>query len=274
VRLRVGQLWVDVLTHTEALAEVAALVARGRGGAVFTPNVDHVVLAERDARFRGAYERASLTLADGAPIVWASKLLGTPLPAKLSGSDLVIPIAQLAASRGWRVHLVGARPGAAQECATRLRALCGVNIVGVDDPWIDLANPDADAPLLARIRASRADLVFVALGAPKQEIFCDRIRRDVEPAVIMGVGAGIDFIAGYVRRAPAWVSNAGFEWLYRLAREPRRLWRRYLVQDLAFLGILVREVRRSAADRRRKTLRFASAPSGTLSPGTASGSCP
>jgi N-acetylglucosaminyldiphosphoundecaprenol N-acetyl-beta-D-mannosaminyltransferase len=239
-RLRIGSVWVDVLTRPEMLEELSALVDARNGGTVFTPNVDHVVLAERNTAFRHAYARASLTLADGAPLLWASRLLGIRLPEKLSGSDMVMPIAALAGIRGWRVYLLGGRPGAAEETARQFRELHGVEVVGVEAPRIDLADEAGDPAIIERIRRSRADLVFVALGAPKQELWSERVRARVQPAVLVSVGASFEFIAGQVPRAPAWLSRIGGEWLFRLAQEPRRLWRRYLVDDPRFVGIVLR----------------------------------
>jgi len=251
-RIRIGAVWIDAVSFSGALDRVAALVDRGRGGAVFTPNVDHVVLADDDARFRDAYQRASLALPDGAPIPWAARLLGTPVPEKVSGSDLVVPLARLAAARGWRVFLLGGAPMVAERVAERLARDFGVTVVGRESPMIgaDGAGADDDA-IVRRIRASRAQLLLVALGAPKQELWIDRHRQALGPVVAIAVGASLDFLGGHVRRAPRWISRVGLEWLYRLAREPRRLWRRYLVRDPRFLLILARTARIPRRERLR-----------------------
>lgn len=248
LRVRIGQLDVDVVTFAEALERIASMVESMAGGAVFTPNVDHVVKAERDAAFREAYARADLSLADGMPLVWASRLLGPSLPEKVSGSDLLLPLMQLAAQRRWRVYLVGGGPGVADETGQRLRAEHGVQIVGTDSPVV---GPDGAADrserTLERLRAARPDLVLVALGTPKQERWIDRFADQLAPAVVIGVGASFDFLTGRIRRAPAWMSRAGLEWLFRLALEPGRLWRRYLVDDPAFIGIVARSRRAARA---------------------------
>ncbi|GAC1683670.1 MAG: hypothetical protein NVS9B3_01650 [Gemmatimonadaceae bacterium] len=238
--MRLGKLWIDVLSFREAMDELRALVTERAGGMVFTPNVDHVVLAERDAAFAAAYAAASLSLADGTPIIWASRLLRMPLPAKLSGSDLIAPVARLAAENGWGVYLLGGRPGAASEAARRLRVAHGTHVVGIDEGIVDLANDRTVEWAVERIRAASPDIVLVGLGAPKQELFSQRVRAAVAPAVMLSVGVSIDFTAGFVRRAPPWMSRAGVEWVYRLVQEPRRLWRRYLVDDPRFLSILAR----------------------------------
>ena len=244
-RVRIGQLEIDSVSFEEALARIGELVGRGEGGAVFTPNVDHVVKAERDIAFREAYTRASLSLADGMPLLWASRLLGTPLPEKISGSDLVVPLARLAATKGWRVYLLGGAPGVAQEAGERLVRELGLNVVGTDSPVIRADGAaDDEQQLLERLRAARPDLLLVALGAPKQELFIDRFAKQIGPVVALGIGGSLDFVAGRVRRAPRWMSRAGLEWTYRLAQEPRRMWRRYLIDDPAFVAIVARSRRR------------------------------
>jgi N-acetylglucosaminyldiphosphoundecaprenol N-acetyl-beta-D-mannosaminyltransferase len=243
-RLQVGRLQIDAVTFAEAIEAIAALVGEGRGGMVLTPNVDHVVLAEENESFRQAYEAASLSLVDGMPLLWASRLLGVPLPEKISGSDLVWPLLHRAERDGWRVFLLGGAPGVAQRAAKRVvDRFPRLAIAGVAAPEIDVANPVGDDDTVVReIRESKADLVLVALGAPKQEIWMSRASPAVGRAVMIGVGASIDFLAGAVRRAPKWVSASGLEWLFRLALEPNRLWRRYLLRDPKFLFILLRDL--------------------------------
>lgn len=250
-RLSLGRLEIDPVTLEGAVDRVEALVNARAGGIVFTPNVDHVVLAERNDAFRAAYADVDLSLADGMPIVWASRLMGEPLPEKVSGSDLVLPLLDRAAARGWRVFLLGAGPGVAEEAAARLRAERGVNVVGTAAPFVKLVGPDPEGDAaVEQIRAASAQIVLVAFGAPKQELWMHRHRAALAPAVLLGVGASIDFIAGRVRRAPRWVSRSGLEWLWRLSREPRRLWRRYLVDDPGFALILLRTLRERRAARR------------------------
>lgn len=241
-RVAIGPLSVDAVTHSEALDEVERLVAAGEGGAVFTPNVDHVVIADEDERMRAAYDDASLSLVDGTPLVWATWLLGRRVPEKVSGSDLVPSLLARAADRGWRVFFLGGAPGVAALARDKAVAqLPSLRIVGVEAPRIDLdAAPAEIAAVVDRVRAERPDVVMVALGAPKQEIFIHRVKHALRPAVLLGVGASLDFVAGTVPRAPRWMSRAGLEWLFRLSREPRRLWRRYLVRDPKFLLILGR----------------------------------
>ena len=245
-RVRIGSLWLDALSFDGALAAVEQLLASGTGGALFTPNVDHIVTAESHAGLRDAYAAADLSVADGQWVVWASRLLGTPLPEKISGSDLLLPLARAAGQKGRSIFLLGGAPGIAEEAARRLEKE-GALICGLESPRIDLAEPQ-DA-LVARIAGARPSLVLVALGCPKQELWIHRHRARLRPAVLVGIGATLDFLAGRVRRAPPWVSRTGLEWAFRLALEPRRLARRYLVNDPKFLGILLRTLRESRVRR-------------------------
>jgi N-acetylglucosaminyldiphosphoundecaprenol N-acetyl-beta-D-mannosaminyltransferase len=250
-RLQLGQLTVDRIDMNGALDAIASLVARQRGGTIFTPNVDHVVLASEDQEFRRAYAAADLSLADGMPVVWASHLLGAPVPEKISGSDLVEPLIELAAKKGWRVYLLGGGEGVAQGAASALqRRHAQLKIVGTGSPRIDLTEPvSRRTHVLDAIRSCAPDIVLVGFGAPKQELWMYESSAALRPAVLLGIGASLDFLAGTAKRAPKWMSRSGLEWLYRLAREPRRMWRRYLVRDPKFLAILARDLlkRRTAA---------------------------
>lgn len=251
-RVQLGHLWIDVVTFAGALRRIEELVEAREGGSVFTPNVDHVVTAEDDAAFRAAHGAASLVVADGQPLLWAARLLRTPLPEKVSGSDLVWPLMELAARRGWRVYLLGGAPGAAAAAGARFSKELGVEIVGIDDARIpEDAPPGAPDPVADRIRSAAPHLVLVALGAPKQEKWIHRSTAGLGPAVALGVGASLDFLAGHARRAPRWMSRAGLEWLHRLAQDPRRLARRYLIKDSRFAAILLRTLRVRRADRVR-----------------------
>lgn len=214
---------------------------------VVTPNVDHLCRLTRDTAFRDAYGGASLVLADGAPILWFSRLLGRPLREKLSGSDLVPRLSAYAAAKGYRVFFFGAGPGVAEEAAARLTARYpGLPVVGAVSPPMGFYDDPVEAQAMAEsVRRAEADICFVALGAPHQELWMSRYHQAAGVPVMIGIGAGLDFVAGRVRRAPRWVQRAGLEWLWRLCREPRRLWRRYLIDDSYFLVLLWREFQKA-----------------------------
>lgn len=241
-RVRVGTLELDVLDRPAAIEAIVRLVRDGRGGTVFTPNVDHIVQAEHDATFRDAYLRTDLSLVDGTPVLWAAKLLGTPLPEKLSGSDMFDPLIERATVEGMRVVLLGGGPGIAELAAEKLRQrLPKVQIVDTLAPRIGLSATDEEREAVERLMRAKADLIFVCLGAPKQELFSDRNRRALAPAVLVCFGAAVDFAAGTMPRAPTWMSHMGLEWAFRLGREPRRLASRYLLRDPEFFKIVAKQ---------------------------------
>jgi N-acetylglucosaminyldiphosphoundecaprenol N-acetyl-beta-D-mannosaminyltransferase len=247
-RVRIGPIWLDAVTFDEALDEIERRAASGEGGAVFTPNVDPMVNLARSAPFRAAYERAAFALVDGQALLWASRFLGTGLPEKISGADLVPRLLERAGRRGLRAYFLGGAPGIAAEAAEIARQRFGASIVGVDSPLVARTG-EAAPEVVARIREARPHLLFVALGAPKQELFIDRYRSELASIVCFGIGASLDFVAGRVRRAPAWVSRAGFEWLFRLTQDPKRLARRYLLDDPRFAGIFLRTLLVPRAER-------------------------
>jgi N-acetylglucosaminyldiphosphoundecaprenol N-acetyl-beta-D-mannosaminyltransferase len=220
------------LTFPEALDAVAGLVAAGEGGYIVTPNVDHVVQAEHSEEIRAAYREASLSLVDGQPLVWLSKMMREPLPEKISGSDLVPRLLRVAAHEGWRVFFLGAAEGVGAKAAKVLKQDEPSLQITVYSPSFGFENdPGESAEVLQLVREAKPDLLVMALGCPKQELLMHRWKRELAPTVAIGAGATLDFIAGNVTRSPAWMSSAGLEWLYRLAREPRRLAHRYLVRD-------------------------------------------
>jgi N-acetylglucosaminyldiphosphoundecaprenol N-acetyl-beta-D-mannosaminyltransferase len=243
-RIRIGTLPVDRVDFEGALDAIDELVRKKQGGLVFTPNVDHVVQAEHDPRLRAAYAEVSLSLVDGMPLLWAARLLKTPVPAKVSGSDLVWPLMRRAAERSYRVYFLGGAPGNAELARDKLLAeLPELQVVGIDAAHVDInGQASAQEPILNRIRSAKPDLLLVALGAPKQEIWSFEQRAQLDPVVSIGVGASLDFIAGAVRRAPRWMSDAGLEWAFRLGQEPRRLATRYLLRDPLFFGIVARQM--------------------------------
>lgn len=242
--LRLGRVPVHAVSMNQALELIALRVASGVAGYVLTPNVDHVILAEHSDALADAYSNVFLSLADGMPVVWASRLLGQPLPGKVSGSDLVRPLLQRATHEGWSVYLLGGRAGSAEAMASRLAVdLPALRVVGVDCPQINASAADAEAhAAFSRVERAHPKLLLVGLGCPKQELWLHRFAPRLHGTVSLGVGASIDFIAGAVARAPAWMSRNGLEWMFRLFQEPRRLWRRYLLRDPAFALIVARRL--------------------------------
>lgn len=233
---------IDDLTMDETLTELERLIGRPDPAYAVTPNVDHLVKLQHDAEFRRVYEEADLVLADGMPLLWASRLIGRPLREKVSGSDLFFRLAERAADRSYRLFFLGGRPGAGEEAARRLRArFPGLEVCGTCAPPMGFdRDPQANRDVVRRVRAANPDVLLVGLGAPRQEKWIHAHREQLGVPVSIGVGVSIEFAAGLVRRAPVWMQRAGFEWTWRLLMEPRKLWRRYLVDDMSFFYHLAR----------------------------------
>jgi N-acetylglucosaminyldiphosphoundecaprenol N-acetyl-beta-D-mannosaminyltransferase len=238
-RIPMGRIHVDAHTFDGAIDAIVELCRAGRGGSVLTPNVDHVCMAETDPALKAAYDAASLSLLDGKPLQWLAQGMGRPVPGKISGSDLLRPLCARAAREGLSCFFLGGVDGVAQKAADILvQENPGLVVAGCYSPPFGFEkDPDKDAAVVERVRAAKPNLLFVALGAPKQELWMTKHRDVLEPAVSLGIGASLDFVAGVVKRAPAWMSDVGLEWAYRLAQEPRRMYQRYLVRDRAFVGI-------------------------------------
>ena len=214
-------------------------------GFIVTPNVDHICLFHRRADIRAAYREAFLALPDGVPLLWAARFLGRPLKEKLSGSDLVPMLSAWAAEEGHSVFCFGAAEGVAEKAARKLREQYpGLEVAGCYSPPVGFErDPVENERAMNAIRSASPDICFVALGCPKQELWLLRHSKDLGVPVSLGIGAGLDFVAGKVRRAPRCVQRIGLEWLWRLLQEPRRLWRRYLVEDALFLSLVWRDFR-------------------------------
>ena len=232
---------VNSLTVRGFLRSVCIQISQRLPGYIVTPNIDHVCRCHTSDEFRDAYQHALLSLPDGKPLVWASRLLNTPLREKLSGSDMIYRLSEFGATRGFSVYFLGAAEGVAAEAAGRLQAMYpGLRVAGIDSPPPGFERqPEVNEQIVQRVADSEADICFVALGSPKQEIWMHHNYSRCRVPIMIGVGASFDFVAGRVKRAPVWMQRSGLEWLWRLCQEPRRLWRRYLVYDMLFFWLLV-----------------------------------
>jgi N-acetylglucosaminyldiphosphoundecaprenol N-acetyl-beta-D-mannosaminyltransferase len=223
-------------SQAQLLAEIDAALDRGEGGWLVTANVDFLQRAHADPEVRSLYRKATLSVADGAPVVWASRLAGRPVPERVAGSDLVWSLARMAAPKGRRLYLLGGEGDVAERAAEKLLAASpGLVIAGRSSPWVSSPPTGEEIAALAeQVVAARPDLVYVALGSPKQEYVIDALRAQLPRAWLMGCGISLAFVAGEVARAPRWMQRSGLEWLHRLAQEPGRLTGRYLRQNLPF----------------------------------------
>lgn len=237
---------IDSVTADQALGRIRRWVREPRWDCryIVTPNIDHVVLLQEHAALRAAYRDAALVLADGWPVVTASRLLGRPLPERVAGSDLVPALLHIAtASTPLRLFLLGAAPGVGLRAAAKIKRVHPhVEIVGVDSPPLGFErSAEENHRLVELIRRAEPDLLVVGLGAPKQELWVHRHRERLHAKVALCVGATIDFLAGEKTRAPHWLQQARLEWLHRLLSEPRRLGPRYARDAWLFPQLVWRE---------------------------------
>ena len=216
---------LHVVDWPAALDRIGAFVAEGAPHQVVTVNPEFVMAARRDAAFREALARADLSVADGVGLLLAARWRGVPLPERVTGTDGVARIAERSARLGWRLFFLGAAPGVADRAVGRLRARFPGMVVAGTFPGSPA--PEEEEAIVERVRAARPDVLFVAWGAPRQDLWIARNLDRLGVPACIGVGGAFDFHAGRVRRAPAVMRRTGTEWLFRLALQPRR-WRRML----------------------------------------------
>ena len=237
---------LGLIDYNDALEWIDATVAAHGRGYVCVSNVHAVMAAAEDAELRSALLGSSVNVPDGQPLVWAINALGHPLAGRVYGPELMARACARAAETGQRFYLYGGRnQGALVQLALNLRQRYpGVKIVGGYSPPHRPLTNDEQASVVREINGSRADVVWAGIGVPKQEKWMMRMRPLLDAPVLIGVGAAFDFHAGLVPQAPAWIQDSGLEWAYRLAHEPRRLWRRYTRYNPRFLHAFARQLAR------------------------------
>jgi N-acetylglucosaminyldiphosphoundecaprenol N-acetyl-beta-D-mannosaminyltransferase len=222
---------VDCMDMDAALERIEALVDAGGHHVVATVNPEFVMRARWDREFARVLESADLCLADGTGVVWAARRQGCTIRGPVAGTDLLPQLAALCARRGFRLFLLGAAPGVAADLAARLRT---------QNPGLEVAahsgspDPSSDAETLGLIDLQRPHVLLVAYGAPKQELWIDRVSDRLDVALSMGVGGAFDYLTGRVPRAPGWMRRAGMEWLFRLGHQPWRIRRMAVLPAYAF----------------------------------------
>jgi N-acetylglucosaminyldiphosphoundecaprenol N-acetyl-beta-D-mannosaminyltransferase len=228
-----------------ALDWIESMVQARRRGYVCVCNVHAVMASAEDPDLRAALMSSSLNVPDGQPLVWALNLLGHSLDDRVYGPELMARYCARAVSSGQRMYLYGGRnQGALVQLALNLRQRYpGVRIVGGYSPPHRPLSPEEREAVVKEINGSRADVVWVGIGVPKQEKWMAEMRGELEAPVLVGVGAAFDFHAGLVPQAPNWLQESGLEWAYRLVHEPRRLWRRYMRYNPRFVGAFARQLR-------------------------------
>ena len=225
---------VDNLTMDEAIAEMDRLIQERKNAYVVTPNVDHIVQLEYKKDLQAVYKNADLILTDGKPLVWISKWYKKPIKEKVSGADLFPRLCKLAAEKKYTMYFLGAAEGVAEKAAENLmKKFPGLKVVGTFSPDYGFEKDNKKVTdAIDRVLSVHPDILVVGLGCPKQELFVYHYADRLNVPLSLGLGASLDFEAGNIKRAPKWMADHGFEWLFRITQDPKRMAKRYLVDDI------------------------------------------
>ncbi|MCA9408049.1 MAG: WecB/TagA/CpsF family glycosyltransferase, partial [Candidatus Omnitrophica bacterium] len=247
---------IDNVSMEEVLQAIERYIRAGSCEYVVTPNVDHLIKLREDEEFRRIYADSAIRIPDGMPLIWASRYLKTPLRQKVSGSDLVLEICKLSDYKGYRLFFLGGEPPAAQLAKEKLETqFKSIQICGVYSPPFGFEYDKAEnQKIVQMIKEVKPDILLVGLGAPKQEKWINRYYKELEVPVSIGVGITFGFISGMVKRAPIWMQKKGLEWLWRLLNEPKRLWKRYLLEDMRIFWLVFQQKRQFLTKRSFKII--------------------
>ncbi len=233
---------IDNMTSDEIISYIDSLVEQGKPCQIVGVNVDQVLRVLNDKYSKEIFENASLVFTDGKPIMWMSKWLKRPIVEKVSGPDLMLKLCQHAAEKNQSIFLLGAGPGVAEKAAENLKKSCpGLVVSGVYSPPFGFEKDHAEMEKINKmLLESGADQLFVGMGSPKQDIFIYENMEKYQIPVSYSMGAAIDFFGGGAKRAPEWMSNMGLEWFHRFIHNPKRLFKRYFVDDMKIFGHFMR----------------------------------
>lgn len=235
-------------TLSSAVTQIINAGKEKKKGLVVTPNVDHVVMLQEDSDMKQIYDNALFRYADGMPIVWLSKIVKDgSLPERVTGADLLIAVCEKAAKADLNIYFLGGNPGIAEQAAAKLKGkFAGLKISGIYCPPFGFENTPKETDwIINDINTRNIDILFIGVGAPKQEKWAAKHSDRLQVGPILCVGAAFDFAAGVIHRAPLWIQRSGCEWIWRLASEPTRMWRRYLIRDSQFIPLAWKEISKS-----------------------------
>ncbi|WP_373231287.1 WecB/TagA/CpsF family glycosyltransferase [Cohnella sp.] len=254
-KVQLFELPFDNFNYEDLMLYIDSLIQSGESAYIVTCNVDHLIKLKKDEHFRRVYSEAGSIVADGMPIVWASRILRKPLKQRVSGADMLRKLGRSLEERSYRMFFLGASEGVAEKAKQQLLTVFPkLQIVGTHSPSYGFErNEEENERIIKIIREAKPDIVWVGVGAPKQEKWIHNYHRRYGTSVSIGVGAAFDFISGNVKRAPLLVQKLGLEWLWRLFQEPKRLWKRYLIDDMQFLGLLLKEIKKERGRKRYDT---------------------
>jgi N-acetylglucosaminyldiphosphoundecaprenol N-acetyl-beta-D-mannosaminyltransferase len=239
-RVNILGVGVTAVNMELALDETESLLQRGEQGYVCVTGVHGIMEAQSDEQFRAILNRSFLTTPDGMPTVWLGRLQGFKQMTRVYGPDYMLGLCERSVARGYRHFLYGGKDGVAELLREKLtRRFPGLNIVGTYTPPFRPLNAAEENDLRAQLEASQADVLWCGLSTPKQERFMDAYSHRLPVKLMVGVGAAFDLLSGNLAEAPDWMKRAGLQWLYRLIKEPRRLWRRYLINNPKFTWLIL-----------------------------------
>jgi len=243
-RIEMMGCFIDNLSMEETLQKIEGFIRSGRPHQHVAVNVDKLSKASKDPELRRIINECALINVDGVPVVWASRLLGKPLKERVAGVDLFDSLVKRAAAKGWRVFFLGAEEAIVQG-VKRLyeNRLPGLQVAGVRNGYW---RAEEEAKVVKLIADSRPDLLFVAISSPKKERFLGRYQAEMKVPFAMGVGGSFDVVVGKVKRAPIWMRRCGLEWFFRFLQEPRRMFKRYFIDDTYFFWLLLKELFRKS----------------------------
>jgi N-acetylglucosaminyldiphosphoundecaprenol N-acetyl-beta-D-mannosaminyltransferase len=241
-RIKFMNIEVDNLTMVETLQAIDSLIQQNRNAYVVTPNVDHIVQLERGGELCEAYRNADLILTDGQPLLWISRWYGNPIKQKISGSDLFPLLCKMAVDKEYTMYFLGAGEGIAAQAADNLmRRYPGLKVVGTYSPPFGFEKDEEEMKKIVKIlKSAKPHILIVGLGCPKQELFILHNREKLGVPISLGLGASLDFEAGNIKRAPKWMSEHGMEWCFRIVQDPKRMLKRYLIDDLAIFRLALK----------------------------------
>jgi N-acetylglucosaminyldiphosphoundecaprenol N-acetyl-beta-D-mannosaminyltransferase len=236
VKVQLMGVRIDCVTEKQVIAQVISSIRDGIGGWIVTPNVDHLRIISERPELLSTVNEATLKIADGMPLIWASRVQGTPLPERVTGAGLTASLSAAAAKAGASIFFLGGNPGDGEAAAAVLGQLNpGLKVAGILCPPMGFENDTLQMTDIANaLRSAKPDLVYTCFGFPKDPLVISALRPSLPTAWFLGLGGSLAIVSGRTRRAPGWMQRVGMEWLWRLGLEPRRLFRRYIVEDIPF----------------------------------------
>ncbi len=242
MRVNIGGIEIDKYSFDDVVENIVNhVLAKGKPSYVVTPNAQHIISLQKDKRFREIYRKAFLVVPDGVSLLWSANFLKTPLNGRVNGTDLFEKLCEVAQEKGLKIFLLGGRPSAAEKAKETLeKRLPGIQIVGTHCPPYGFESQEEEVALInTKIKAVAPDILFVGLGAPKQEYWIYDNYQELGVPISVGIGVSFELVANMVQRAPVWMQKWGLEWLFRLIVEPKRLWKRYIVGNPQFLWLVL-----------------------------------